>query len=99
MIQSSKEVVQDTLMSQQDEHIRFISFEKATNDGNITVDAEDVESLNNAGMYYYSNREYEYAATLFYAGTLLDGKTEDAKQLAFLQLQPGLYYFAAVWHR
>ncbi len=49
MIQSSKEVVQDTLMSQQDEHIRFISFEKATNDGNITVDAEDVEIIEQCG--------------------------------------------------
>ncbi len=34
-------------------------------------------------MYYYSNGEYESAAALFYAGTLLDGTTEDANQLAY----------------
>ncbi len=46
------------------------------------LDTEDVAALNEVGIAYYNQDDYELAAALFYNGTLLDGKTDNIEKLA-----------------
>ncbi len=65
-----------------DNSIKFIPLEQVQVYSSGRAIETDPESLNDAGMNHYKKGEYELAAALFRGGTLLDGTTDDIKQLA-----------------